>query len=426
MRGADATVGTPGQSAFGQKELDASTEHQSLAAGVVWRVASPGLSHEARAGFGLLDQLSKNPEDSGTWTPSYDGVTADFPMMDLPSAEGFRNETRRLSAGYQAQLRAGSSHLVTAGAEVEHETGDIGTRGSDDFLEADRTNLGAYLQDQWTIAGRAFLTFGGRLENNGSFGSELVPRAALAFRLRSGANPTTLRASAGAGIKEPAFLESYGRSSYAQGNPDLRPEKSRTFDVGLEQRLAGGRLRAEVTYFHHEYKDLITYSMTDYTTFAGTFVNLGKTRARGFEAVVEAAPTRHLRLTGQYTHLDGRILESGNAFDEVYAEGSELLRRPKDQASGTASLGAGRLSGAVSVIYVGERSDSDFVGLNLASNEAYTRVDARLRATLARGLELVLVSENLLDREYMEVLGYPSLGRSVRLGLRYRTGDIRP
>jgi outer membrane receptor protein involved in Fe transport len=206
----------------------------------------------------------------------------------------------------------------------------------------------------------------------------------------------------------------------------LRPEKSRTFDVGLEQRLAGGRLRAEVTFFHHEYKDLITYSTIDYTTFAGTFVNLGKTRARGLEAVVEAAPSRLLRLTGQITRLDGEVQESGNAFDAVYAEGAELLRRPRNQASGTVSLGSGRVSGAVSAVYVGERADSDFLGLGLLRNDAYTRVDARLRATLARGLELVLVSENLLDREYMEVLGYPALGRSVRLGLRYRTGDNRP
>ena len=72
---------------------------------------------------------------------------------------------------------------------------------------------------------------------------------------------------------------------------------------------------------------------------------------------------------------------------------------------------------------VGERADSDFVGIGLTSNEAYTRVDARLHARIVGGLSAYLVAENLFDQQYEEVLGYPALGRSVRLGLRFRSQD---
>ena len=71
---------------------------------------------------------------------------------------------------------------------------------------------------------------------------------------------------------------------------------------------------------------------------------------------------------------------------------------------------------------VGERADSDFVGLGLTRNQGYQRVDLRGRARLFRGLEAYVVGENVLDEEYQEVLGYPALGISVRAGLRFRTG----
>ena len=61
---------------------------------------------------------------------------------------------------------------------------------------------------------------------------------------------------------------------------------------------------------------------------------------------------------------------------------------------------------------VGERADSDFVGLGLTRSEAYTRLDARLRLRVAGPVEAFVAGENLLDAEYQEVLGYPALGRS--------------
>ena len=76
---------------------------------------------------------------------------------------------------------------------------------------------------------------------------------------------------------------------------------------------------------------------------------------------------------------------------------------------------------------MGRRADSDFAGLGLTENDGYARVDGRARVRLGRGFEAFVVAENLFDREYQEALGYPALGRSVRAGLRFRTGaDRRP
>ena len=253
----------------------------------------------------------------------------------------------------------------------------------------------------------------------------MVPRAAVAVRLRDGDDATTLRASAGMGIKEPSFLESYGESFFALGNPDLRPEQSRTFDLGVEQRLLGGRLRAVATAFRQDYLDQIAYTVVDYNTFQGTYVNLGETRAQGLELSLDAHPVPALQLLGAYTFLDGTILQSASGSDPVYAVGRPLLRRPRNQASFSANLGLARASAGATFVYVGGRADSDFVGLGLTANPSYTRLDARLRVRLAAAAEVYVIGENLLDARYQEVLGYPAPGRSIRAGIRLAVGERR-
>jgi outer membrane cobalamin receptor len=421
LRFDDGETGTPGPTAFGRPDLDASFERRDVVASASLRRAGPRLSQRLSLGWARTDQLSKNPVDSGPWVPEWDGAVGSFPLFDFPDEAGFRNRTARLAAGGQADLAVGARHLVTAGAEVEHETGEMGNLSAE-MLRPERTNLGVYLQDRVLLGSRAYLTVGGRVERNGSYGTHAVPRAALAVRLRGTEDATTLRASAGMGIKEPSFLESYGEFFFALGNPDLDPERSTTFDLGVEQRLFRSRLRASLTAFHHDYRDQIVWTVVDWETYEGTYVNLAHTRARGVELAVEAQPFGPLRLLGQYTYLDGEILESPSDFDPVYAAGEPLLRRPKHQGSLSARLSFPRWSAGATLVRVGERADSDFVGLGLTRNPAYTRLDARLRVRVAGPVEAFLAGENLLDAEYQEVLGYPALGRSVRAGLRLALG----
>ena len=425
LRGDTSEGGTPGQTEFYRPDLDARYQQGDLMAMALLRATNEHVSHEWRLGVSSTHQLSLNPQDSGPYTPRWGDHTGSA-GGDWPDAAGFQNDTWRLTAGYQAEAQVARRHLLTAGVDLEREAGSLGERSAA-LLAPERFNAGAYVQDRLVVGERAFLTLGGRLERNDSYGWAAVPRAALALRLRSGADATTLRASAGAGIKEPRLLESYGVSLFTKGNPALKPERSRTFDCGIEQRLASGRVRAEATLFHHTYLDQIAYFIESYDPFLGTYENLGKTRARGAELSLEAAPLHGLRMSADYTYLDGRVVVSADQTTPIYAVGRPLLRRPKHQASFRAEGEVGRLSASATMSVVGRRADSDFLGMGLDRNAGYARLDARLRARVARGLEVFVACENLLDRRYMEVLGYPALGRSVRAGLRLRSiRAVRP
>lgn len=421
-RGESSEAGTPGQTAFGRPDLDATAERDERVGGASFRWAGARVSHLLRAGLAQSRQLALNPEDSGTYTPSFEGTTGSFPVSDFPNALGFQTDVDRASFGYQAEAQVGTRHLLTLGADLERETGALGSRADEEFLSPERTNFGAYLQDRMVLGGRVYATLGGRVEHNDSFGTKVVPRAAVAWRLAPGADATTLRASAGAGIKEPDFYQSYGLSFFAQGNPDLEAERSRTYDVGLEQRLVDGRMALEATYFRHTYLDQIAYTVVDFDTFQGSYVNLAETRAQGLELSLAAVPLPSLSLSAHYTLLDAEVVVSPSGFDPVYAVGRSLVRRPRQQGGLTARFTQGRLTLGATLVAVGKRADSDFLGLGLLENEGYTRIDARARVRVTRQLEAFVAAENLGDREYMEALGYPALGRAVRAGLRFRAG----
>jgi len=417
---ADGRSGTPGQTLYGRPDLDAYSDRNHLVLGARMTHEAGRLLHGLELGYSRLDQVSVNPEDSGSFVPMYEDREGSFAISDFPNPEGFQNDARRSNLGYKLEAPRGSA-LLTVGADVEHETGALGDRRGE-LIEPTRTNFGGYAQLRAVWGGSVFLTAGGRIERNDSYGTRAVPRAAVAWRARGGADATTLRASAGAGIKEPSFFESFGTSFFAKGNPDLKPERSRTFDVGIDQRFLDGRGRAEATFYHHDYLDQIAFQTIDFTTFEGSYINLGKTRAQGVELVLELRPIPAILIGGQYTYLDGEIIESGNAFSPVFAEGESLLRRPAHQGAIHALFESGRVRLGADLLFVGSRTDSDFLGLGLTHNESYARLDARVRVAIAGGLDAYLVGDNLTDERYQEALGYAALGRAVRVGLSFRSG----
>jgi vitamin B12 transporter len=419
VRSNDGIAGTPGATRFGRPDLDAYFDRGDLAAGMTSVVLSGETEHEARVGWAQSRQLSVNPLDSGPYVPSDGELSAPFAFFDFPNEEGFQNDTERLTLGYRASRSVASGHLLSGGVDYERETGSIGDLRSSELLEPERTNVGYWVQDRMRLGDAVSLVIAGRLEDNESFGSEVVPRLSLAWQAGGG---RVVRGSAGLGVKEPSLLESYGVSFFAQGNPDLEPERSRTYDLGVEQRFARGRGWLEVVLFHHSYEDQIAYELVDPATFQGSFVNLGESRGQGVETSLRLDPVSWLGVRAAYTWLDGEILESGDAFSPVFAVGSSLLRRPEHEGSLTVEGRARRFSAGASWVLVGSRADSDFLGIGLTENGSYNRVDLRARGTLTAGLGLFAALDNAFDEEYEEVLGFPAPGRTLRVGLDFRFG----
>lgn len=406
--------GTPGPTAFGRPDLDARYERDLVIASLASHFRAGASSHSFRVGFKRDDQVSKDPLDSGPYRPAQGAQTAAFDSYDFPDPSGYRNQTDRLFGTYEVRGQA-RSHSLTAGGDIEREAGRLGTVGETP-LSPTRVSYGAFVQDQIALSPRAFSTVSLRVEHNGSTGATLVPHASAAWIAARGSSfDLTLRASGGAGIKAPSFFESYGASSYALGNPDLKPERGRTYDGGADLRL-GDSLKLQASWFHHQYLDQIAYKVVSYSPFIGTYENLGETRASGFEFSGEWRPSSHLRFVSSYTLQESEIVTSVST-DPQLAPGRVLLRRPRHQGSITAEATLARATLAATLVGVGDRADSDFLGIGLTENPGFTRLDLRGALRVGSHARILAALENATNADYQEVLGYAALPRRFRISI---------
>ena len=143
------------------------------------------------------------------------------------------------------------------------------------------------------------LVGGLRADGHSEFGTELTYQVSAAYFLPGG---TKLRAALGTGFKEPKWGEIFS-TPFTMGNPDLEPERSVTWELGVEQRLWEDQLRLEAIYFSSRFEDLIGYKFTGSPPTEPNFFNVQEARADGVELSVAVAPTPAWTLGAAYTWL---------------------------------------------------------------------------------------------------------------------------
>jgi outer membrane receptor protein involved in Fe transport len=248
------------------------------------------------------------------------------------------------------------------------------------------------------------------------------PRISAAYYLRTTpGSQTKVRASAGTGIRPPDAFE-----LAFTDNPSLQPERSRSLEAGIDQSVAAGRGLLEATWFRNTFDDLIVA--------VGRFVessrfrtdNISNARASGLElAATMRTRTAGFDLQGRftYTFLDSEILavDRDSAAPSPFIAGQSLLNRPRHQWAVDAGVSRGRVIGWVrgggrGRVLAVEPSYGTFGGLFDAAGYGVWNAGASWR--LSRQLELFGRIENLFDREYEEVFGFPALGRGAMAGIR--------
>jgi vitamin B12 transporter len=300
------------------------------------------------------------------------------------------------------QARLASRHLI-GGHELswggewrEDEVADVSSYGPN--LDADTTSLTSlFVQDAWRASDALRVIAGVRWDDADEWGSEVSPRLYLGWKLSPAVE---LTAGYGHGFRQPSVGELYFPFS---GNPELEPETSDSYEVGLGWFAGSSRVQANV--FQTELENLIDYS---FVTFS--FANVAAAEIVGAELMWDVPLSANLVSSLQGTWLDTED-----------AHGLPLLRRP--EWSGAWTLHGvlwGRLSGDLTLIYVGERADVDPITFGRTELGSYVTGNLALSYEILRGLDLLLRIQNVADEDYQEVAGYPAPGRRVTGGLRYR------
>jgi vitamin B12 transporter len=177
----------------------------------------------------------------------------------------------------------------------------------------------------------------------------------------------------------------------------------------------------DVTWFDNRYRNIIGLQTIDPAAFTSQYFNVGLTRARGAELSGDVAIVRGLRAKSGYTFDDSAIVDSTSS-SPVFQPGKWAFRRPRHSGFVDLAWTGARASIDLAGTIVGRRVDSDFSSLvpALTSNDGYTQWDLRATVPLTRHFSVTGAIDNLADRQYMEPLGYPALGRAVRGGVRVR------
>ncbi|MGF1454716.1 MAG: TonB-dependent receptor plug domain-containing protein [Alphaproteobacteria bacterium] len=290
--------------------------------------------------------------------------------------------------------------------------------------EVDFENINQSQDDQQTsIVGeynfgyddRVFLSFAVRQDFNDVFQDATTYRASGAWLIPTWG--TRFHASWGEGVTDPTFNERFGFDPGTFiGNPDLVPERSQGWDIGIEQAFFGGRAVIDITYFNANLEDEIStsFSFVDGSFISTPINNPGESERQGVEVVLNADLYEGLSLTAQYTYLDA-----------TGADGLIEVRRPEHIASANLfySALANRLTVNLGVDYNGEQedlffgfADPDFTPRRTL--DAYTLVRLAASYQVTEYVQLFARGENIFDAEYEEVLGFNATGAAGFVGVR--------
>ena len=259
-------------------------------------------------------------------------------------------------------------------------------------------------------------TLSGRLDDYSDFDDATTWQLAGAFKLSSALR---LRGSVGTGSKVPTFTERYGFfEDLFIGNPDLKPESSQGWEIGIDTNWAEGRQTLLLTYFDQGLQDEIDGFVFDLDTFMFTAENKNSdSKRRGVEAVFDARVGKSWLFGTSYTYTDATEKDAmGQSVHE--------LRRPKHVASFLANYyfadNRGNLN--LNVNYSGKQLDVFFSPVTFKLDHvdipSYTVVDLAGSWKLTESLELTARASNLFDEEYEEILGFVRPGRAFYAGLR--------
>jgi len=306
------------------------------------------------------------------------------------------------------------AHILTLGLETEKENMDSG--GFSDFggffigeeTNADARNKAVYTQDQFSYGERIFGTIGMRYDDYDGFGSEITYRVAPVYVHRQ--TNTRLKASVGTGFKAPTLFQTEGFTpnnfgSFYRGNPDLDPEESFGWEVGMEQMLWGERLNFGVTWFKSDIDDLMQVVFDP--SFNSTYENIDNADIQGAETFIQLRPLESLSVRLDYTYTDAEDNDTGEP----------LLRRPKHKLDLDVEFQpVSRVSINMAVNYVSDYKDISRETSGIIKGDDYAVLDIAADYLLNKQWRLFGRVENATDEHYEPADGFQASDRGLFAG----------
>ncbi|AHF89684.1 TonB-denpendent receptor [Opitutaceae bacterium TAV5] len=298
-----------------------------------------------------------------------------------PWAADLKTVNTREILDWQNTWQAASWLELVAGINYENMDYRASPLAYDDELVA------GYLSATVRPVENVSVTGGLRYDDYDSVGDHTTGRIGVAWYVPQ--TDTTLRATYGTGFVAPSMADRYG-GAWQPANPDIKPEKSKGWDIGFDQALWKNRVALSATYFRNEFRDMFGY---DPVTFMTT--NTEKAFAQGVEVAVGAKITDIVRARVAWTYLD----------TEDKATGWQLARRPRHTLDAQITVQPVEAW----IVGVGGRFVADRTDAGNARMEDYATMRLFTSYEVRKDLFLKARIENVCDKSYEEAAGYRAL-----------------
>jgi len=306
-----------------------------------------------------------------------------------------------LSAGYQFRDQQGENrNLLTNNLDIPHKV---------------LSSHAGFAQAQLNLWDRVFATAGVRQDEYNAFGGATTYRATAGYLHQE--TDTKVRSSYATGFRAPTFNQLYFPDF---GNLNLKPEKSQSMDIGVDQYLLDNRLTLSGGFFWNRFRDMIVAQESATTCGVGPFgpnfcaQNIGLVSTKGWEASVKYAVVKDvpfiksLDVQAQYTNTLTRNLEQ--------QPGNRVPRIPVDQWSLIVSyqpINPVRIN--LEGRYVGSRLNDVN---NLEPMRAFDVWNLSASYDVTNRVQTYLRADNIFNEKYEEVRLFGTPVRSIFVGVR--------
>ena len=308
-----------------------------------------------------------------------------------------------LSAGYQFRDQQGENRdLLTNNLDIPHKV---------------LSSHAGFAQAQLNLWDRVFATAGVRQDEYNVFGSATTYRATAGYLHQE--TGTKLRGSYATGFRAPTFNQLYFPNF---GNPGLKPEKSQSMDIGVDQYLLDNRLTLSGGFFWNHFRDMIVAQeslavcgLSPFGPFAAFCAqNIGAVGTKGWEASIKYAVVRDvpwiksLDVQAQYTNTLTR--------DLAQQPGNRAPRIPVDQWSMVVSY---QPIDPIRINLEGRYVGSRFNDVNNQQPmRAFDVWNLSASYNVTNRVQTYVQLDNIFNEKYEEILLFGTPVRSIFVGLR--------
>lgn len=225
----------------------------------------------------------------GSMYPKYDWDKSTYTLWGIEGKNTIQlNDNHLLTFGGEYRQNKVEGTRLGDGGDNVHQVSQSGNgyNSPKSYSDKDITNYAGYIQDEWQVNDKLLVIPSIRYDHNSSFGGEVTPKIGATYFI---SDNSRIKANWGKGFKAPTISELYMVMERAmgpmtvrvEGNPDLKPEKSTSWDISFEAEKDNNF--GKLTYFNNDVKNLITTKQTGNSYFEQGYVNVDEAEIDGVE-----------------------------------------------------------------------------------------------------------------------------------------------